>query len=525
MIMVRKNELACRDEWSHDLWEVRTGTADASPASFVVPFPTGPVQPATQVEIAAVLRADTVAAHLNQPATDVLLSEIGGAAESTPIGSEPGPPPTSASSLPEESPAARAVQPSDTFERSAVRRAHETFREHTRAASRPMAGVDSPATGRDDAVPTLIQGNEPVAGIANDISDDGQHDSVESADEAVLVGMDFDGWADSSAMWPEEDEPRDEIRDSPRGRSAADDAHSSGDADSDDVAAYNNTYSTADSDTPDRGFRFADLFSWRPGMQQRSASSTSGSAQELPATENWESELDAPEPATTGPYGRPAREERTATLASQENDKTLLAGQTASTSGLDGLPTERRHRDVSSAPSVHEAAGEAVAAPTPFTGEPVAQSEHQEFPDGLAIAGDPAFVVPSWFPDDPEAIAVHDEAEIEGAAVATPMPGEEVDRALPRALHGPRQCRACRDFRPADGGERGWCGNPWAFSYRRMVEGEDVAPCAAAFGDWWLPKDVIWLDSGDISAHGLATPLLDAFVPDHRPEAPARRRR
>ncbi|MDP9363315.1 MAG: hypothetical protein M3Q10_03625, partial [Chloroflexota bacterium] len=40
MIMVRRNELACRDQWSHDLWEDRGARAPSpAAASPLAPFP------------------------------------------------------------------------------------------------------------------------------------------------------------------------------------------------------------------------------------------------------------------------------------------------------------------------------------------------------------------------------------------------------------------------------------------------------------------------------------------------------
>jgi hypothetical protein len=80
----------------------------------------------------------------------------------------------------------------------------------------------------------------------------------------------------------------------------------------------------------------------------------------------------------------------------------------------------------------------------------------------------------------------------------------------------PRICRACRDFRPAAEGERGWCGNAWAFTTRRLVQPQDVAPCQSAIGDWWVPVDDVWLVAADVSAHGRPTPLLDRLTATER---------
>jgi hypothetical protein len=75
----------------------------------------------------------------------------------------------------------------------------------------------------------------------------------------------------------------------------------------------------------------------------------------------------------------------------------------------------------------------------------------------------------------------------------------------------PRMCRTCRDFRPAESGERGWCTNKWAFSHRRMVDADEL-PCGTTIGGWWLPHDESWMTGVDISAHSQPTPLLDHWL-------------
>jgi hypothetical protein len=75
----------------------------------------------------------------------------------------------------------------------------------------------------------------------------------------------------------------------------------------------------------------------------------------------------------------------------------------------------------------------------------------------------------------------------------------------------PRMCRTCRDFRPADSGERGWCTNRWAFSHRRMVDADEL-PCETSIGCWWLPHDDVWMVTADVSAHSQPTPLVDHWL-------------
>jgi hypothetical protein len=92
--------------------------------------------------------------------------------------------------------------------------------------------------------------------------------------------------------------------------------------------------------------------------------------------------------------------------------------------------------------------------------------------------------------------------------VDEPEPPDLLPRVAPDL---PRICRTCRDFRPTEGGERGWCTNPWAFSHRRMVDADEL-PCLTSIGCWWLPNDDVWLEKADISAHGQPTPLVDQWL-------------
>jgi hypothetical protein len=130
---------------------------------------------------------------------------------------------------------------------------------------------------------------------------------------------------------------------------------------------------------------------------------------------------------------------------------------------------------------------------------------------------------------DPDFEASMDEALAAELLSAPPASAEETPQRARQAddlpswyrTDLPRICRACRDYRPSGEGQRGWCANAWAFTHRRLVQGDDVAPCHSAIGDWWVPVDDVWLVAADVSAHGRATPLLDRFVPEER----AKRRR
>ncbi len=89
-----------------------------------------------------------------------------------------------------------------------------------------------------------------------------------------------------------------------------------------------------------------------------------------------------------------------------------------------------------------------------------------------------------------------------------------LDLDLPEWFRGdlPHVCRACRDFRPAVDGQRGWCANRWAFTHRQLVQEDDVSPCHSAIGDWWVAVDDVWLVAADVSSHGRPTPLLNRLT-------------
>jgi hypothetical protein len=72
-------------------------------------------------------------------------------------------------------------------------------------------------------------------------------------------------------------------------------------------------------------------------------------------------------------------------------------------------------------------------------------------------------------------------------------------------------CGTCRDFRPAEGGDRGWCNNQYAFDHRRMVRRNDLA-CRSTIGDWWIPNDDWWMQQADYSHHGRPTPIVDDLL-------------
>jgi hypothetical protein len=128
LIMVRRNELACRDEWSRSLWQPREGQQANGDLPFQRPT-LGPLPPTLAENLRSVLHHDTTLAASSQ-GEDVLLSEAR-------IVSDPHeawePPP-------------RPFPVGNFDPRTAIFRARETFRERVRAkaaADRQSAGVEA----------------------------------------------------------------------------------------------------------------------------------------------------------------------------------------------------------------------------------------------------------------------------------------------------------------------------------------------------------------------------------------------
>ncbi|HET9659389.1 MAG TPA: hypothetical protein VFP05_03600 [Thermomicrobiales bacterium] len=127
---------------------------------------------------------------------------------------------------------------------------------------------------------------------------------------------------------------------------------------------------------------------------------------------------------------------------------------------------------------------------------PEARREHVEQPVADEFGDQPLFAASPLPP-------------VEDYEIDSP-PGAPNARALP-GFRLERICQTCRDFRPSDNGERGWCNNKWAFNHRRMVDADDLA-CRNSLGSWWTPKDDVWRRDGDISRHAQQTPRVDQWL-------------
>lgn len=148
MIMVRRNELACRDTWSGSLWAPIEGDADAAIPAFQRSANLGPVAPANTADLRAIINQDTTTAAANQ-GEDVLLSEARFVSETH---RPPTPPPAAQPPASSRPPSAAGF---DT--RSAVFRAREAFRDKVRAretAARQSAGLEA-SSGSPPIQPTV----------------------------------------------------------------------------------------------------------------------------------------------------------------------------------------------------------------------------------------------------------------------------------------------------------------------------------------------------------------------------------
>ena len=132
MVMVRRNELACRNAWSASLWEPASGAADAEQEPPRHAMALGPLPPANADDIRAVVAQDTVIADTGE---DVLLSEAR-------LIAEPVRPP-----IPSHQ--ASVPRPGQGFDpRTALFRAREAHRERTRAKDAAARQSDSIEPGR-----------------------------------------------------------------------------------------------------------------------------------------------------------------------------------------------------------------------------------------------------------------------------------------------------------------------------------------------------------------------------------------
>lgn len=172
---------------------------------------------------------------------------------------------------------------------------------------------------------------------------------------------------------------------------------------------------------------------------------------------------------------------------------------------------------------------------TPDAAVPARQSEAPTFgakPEPRSADGAVAQGRSGWT----EPFSVAQPRGTQATSEATSEPQERVPVAerspepprSPGAVHPTSMrecCGTCRDFRPAEGADRGWCNNQYAFDHRRMVDRNELA-CRGSIGSWWIASDDWWLQRADIAHHGRPTPIVDDLLRqllDNRGAGSARR--
>jgi hypothetical protein len=173
LIMVRRNELACRDEWDHNLWEGAGGTSDGETPLMRRPG-LGPQRPASATNLQSLLDRDVGSGAAAATGEDVLLSEARIVSESQ----QPWQPPP------------RSAVTAGFDPRSAIFRAREAYRERARArivaerqSSRTEA-VASQRTGEANLVSAEVGNHQAEA--AENLSV-----SVETAEEENVLAPRF----------------------------------------------------------------------------------------------------------------------------------------------------------------------------------------------------------------------------------------------------------------------------------------------------------------------------------------------
>jgi len=152
MIMVRRTELACRDDWSRSLWQPASGAQDEVEPQYSRSPLTGPLPPTSQRDLSSLIAQDIISTGVS--GEDVLLSEAR-------IISEP---PESKNRW--ESPA-RAIEMPNFDPRTAIFRAREAYRDKVKAKAteaRMMSGAEPLAESFHEPVSTTPQGLELALG-------------------------------------------------------------------------------------------------------------------------------------------------------------------------------------------------------------------------------------------------------------------------------------------------------------------------------------------------------------------------
>ena len=554
MIMVRSNELACRNQWADDLWQATSGDGQevVSNGSAVAPYSVQRMPPATERDIAAVVQANSDAETSGTGAADipedVVLSE-GGLRIDVDLHS---------GDEIERTPASREQTP-----RTAIIRAHESARERRRIqdershgpavsgyqspaaaeSTRPVSHVGNGSDPNDDrgsleaprrpvdpstAAPEERFDTIPERKEAFDLplrfnhppvmeseKNDEQHDALSPTEVEALVGYPKSAARDGESRAPV-------VADNDGARRTGIGGHDLSSANERGKTHVQRAAPRVDLVRESSLFRGA--VSPKPDRERISVSPPNGSNETARTSPQDLNHGNLPD------HRRGARSQEFTDDLLHEPDDSPTGPEDDLSFDMVSDGEGRGQEDDHERPDYHAVDAADV--------EPLARTVNGDGVDDTML--DAAMLTGSGDEDTVAGIPPSDDGyrdmddfddttSLETVSTAH-LEAEPAQVAVSLAPELPRQCRTCRDFRPAEGGERGWCANEWAFTHRRMVSGTDQMPCATTLGSWWLPVDQVWAAKADVSAHGQPTPLMDALL-DHLGllewgrETPARERR
>jgi len=493
MILVRRNELACRDKWARDLWEaasphLHTGAGAGGAESA---HPTGPMQPASVADIAALVtsRPGSMASpQTSGPlealvAEDVVLSETRVPSRDSAVtawtwGAEP----------------TSAVQELDT--KAAIRKAREACLERLRRSTprEPMmaplvalAPVSSPLVVPTDVGPSPP--TSPSAEIAT-VRTVGPIPEMDSAPTAVNASPE-----PSTDLW--------NLQPETGGVTGVENPADPAGVSSDSRPAFQVSVTAATAMAPNELRRDDPAMAMVPSPPMAWSHDAEVGETVVPAASTPLGERSTLmfAPVQDADVGTMARSQATIEFRSDDRTDGSVTGKVSAV-----LPTAlvRKESEENDSATTDSDVDRSFSLLPGGGGPPQNREDRREVAVHLPAPDH------SWDTD----------AEDETAA-SVPL-RTETGNILPTVR---RICRSCRDFRPAESEGRGWCGNAWAFTHRRVVRADDEIPCQTVLGNWWVPVDEVWLDGINVGDHGQATPLLDAWLPHHRGEPVRERKR
>lgn len=459
MIMVRRNELACRNGWMEDLWAAATADGSDRGAISVERHTSQPMRPASEDEIAAVALAPVGAAPPPVVPEDVVVGQT----------------PVMQAMDDQEADERSTLLGQDT--RSAIKRARERYRAKATPPTRPVEWAESDESVEHD------RGKDQASGVAEvQIAADGEvldSDVTESMDAQPEVSVEPASAVEAPASDPGVTLP----------------------------------FNLARAATP---ITVEDPFDTVPERRSDFELPRARKAPTRPVVAGADDVVDLPRRERTVPMrvveshqrsSRPAPIRAAAAWAGRFRDQG------------DHLPGYSP-AEPDDAPEVPRASAEPSRTPLPTRYDLALDRALRTRASASPIApfegGEVQIDAPARVASDMESgreqrlVDQDDQPVLVGVAGLDDVDADELDMTVQIAPEVPRACRTCRDFRPAEGGSRGWCTNKFAFSHRRMVTRDEI-PCQTSLGCWWLPHDDVWLATADITTHSQPTPHFDAW--------------